>query len=410
MFDIIKRKKLFELNNFINDEKIWNKLQIFWIFAYLEKNTDTSITDAQKGFLYEFANNKISTINFEKITQRIDYIYIHYIIMLAIRYDYELCDKTLINMLSLPWNIFNIEHKSNESPVLLFVLENIKDKTLIQPKIQQNIKLYYENLMELSYDAKYTHIIFCMNNGIDDSIKLAKELLLDNCVESSYRKNIAVDYLISSCNEEYVDSLVLNITDEYALKYLATKLKKSNKNLIAKLLEYNADSDDQMLYVSELINLNSEEGIKIYLNYIQQNSKIPEYVEQRDNIYVNGATMSIRNISDISSLSLIEEMLLTAYSPDFKDMEWGLKSSLDDVIRKLSKINSQEIVDMLKRVINFNSHNIPLKTKCNYHIHTIEQYNLISRDESLTFEQAYEVIKDLDKLCEEYIKENKLGE
>lgn len=373
----------------------WESFHLIKIFEFIQSKTELKITDEQRSYIKRYFEKTINENDFSEIGNTNvkndeKMWHAHNIVMLIKKLEFTCPDETLLQMLALPWYIFDSSSSTGESPALEFISERISDKELLRERIVYNI-----NHIDLTPLEIQTHILYCLDNNISDAVDISVKLFYSTDEEAQHRKNTAVDYLIKYQGDKFVDNLVKDTCDLELLRYLAHTLRTDNLKLISILLKANAQSNNKMLFVSDLIKLNNCDGIQIYLDYLYENNAIPEYKENPDSAYSYAeVTRSIRDISDISLLEQVKQLIVCAHRKNFKDIEtWGLKGNLYYAISNLYHIDKMRVSEMLALLIKEYADNDELMFSCNYHLKRIEELDSIIDEKPWTFDKSFDYIQ-----------------
>lgn len=362
----------------------------------LEQNrTDIEIDESQKRYIDDYLKNQMQIINFENYSENViemndtKYIFAHGLIRFATQVNFNFSDEKLLEMLVLPWYMFVSLTSTGESGTLKFITSRITDSMKLQEKILENIRE-----KKLAPLAAQTHLLYCLENKLLDAVDLAVNLFYSDLEEAKHHKNTAVDYLLAVKGNKFVDSLVLQITDQDLLRYLAHCLKTDNINLINKMVVENKKSESQVLFLKELIELNNRYALKTYLNLAKRANALPDH--HADNSRIGEITMSIRTINDISLIDIISALFEVCYAEGFADEEsFGLKGALDAVINKFTQTDEISTKEMLTNITRNHPRNAKLISICNWHLNNIEKLITVSNDlpweleETIVFLQSH---------------------
>ncbi len=371
----------------------WDDIQFISLVEFLETKDKFDLDDIQRRYLQEKFEKIITEVNFETIDYKKfnDYdsrisLNVRFVITLISKYDFQCDEETILEMLMIPWFMFNDSNTSGSSAVLSFVASIIKNKKKLHDRIIENLQ--YKNL---NIFAQETHLIYCLDNNISIAVKNAVDLFKSTESEAIHRKDVAIKYLLKFKDEQFVDALISDQTEDEVLEYLVPYLKISNSKLISELLLRNQNSSDYFLFVRELIELNNVYGLKKYIDFVKEKLTIPELSDEFSGCDI---TFQLRKITDESLMADILSILPLAYTSNFNDKDdvWGLKASLDYVITNISRDKPEVIYGILNEYLNADELCDELKFRLNYYIQICENTFSTLTDGSWSFDQAYDYI------------------
>lgn len=368
----------------------WEAFSIYQIIHILQQNDNIEVSQKQQDILTEYFMKMVTTTNFQEVPLNDYTIYIaKQMVFLIEQFNFNISDEKLLEFLALPWYVFESSTSSAESETLNYIKQRIQDNNKLHEKIISNL-----TSGDLNPYAMQAHIFYCLENKITDAVEVARDFLTERSSENSSLKNSAVEYLIAVKGENYVDDLVNESMDEHLLRYLSIKLKRDNNNLKKMLVQRNMESDDNLLFLEELIKLNSKYAMETYIKVAKEKGGIPDKHEHSSR--VPEVTHAIRDITDLSLLDYVGELLVLSLTEGFEDNDsFGLFSSSIGAIRNLSRIDAVSVKAKLAKLIEDNPRNDILNTQCNYYISDIDKQINISSDIPWDEDKALEFIRKI---------------
>lgn len=351
----------------------WEVFRIYEICRMFENRENIEVSLAQQEYLETYFYKTIADINFEELNKT-QFNIAKCIILLQNRFKFVISDEKLLEMLILPWYVFVSSTSSGGSETLDFVMQNIYDKNALRKKIIYNIKN-----KKLDPEAAQTHILYCENEELQEGVDIAVSLFKNTSDEAKWRKNCTADYLIVVKGEGFVNNLVDDTIDNDFLKYLSHKIKDENDKIIAIMVKRNNTSEDQLLFLSELLRLNNRYALEMYYELAKEANALPDLLPEGS--HIEPITMSIREINDISLSDVIISLFKLCFSVGFKDKEsFGLRGSLDTVINNLIQVEKFKIKEMLTILINDCPDNEKLVSTCYWYLKNIDRLIDVSSD------------------------------
>jgi len=373
----------------------WEEFCTREMYRILKNNKNDIEPNAEQiQYIDDYLKTKFAVIDLEDYSEiALDkdnnkYEFIRHIVALAIKIDFSFTDDKLLEMLMLPWYVFDSSTSPGESKTLNFVNERISDADKLKSQIVINIQTKTLDTM-----AMYTHIIYCHEKGLDYAVNIAKDLLKSQSENAKWRKNIAVDYLIENKGFSYIDNFILQFADDELLKYLATKLTGNNEHFITKLIERNEQSENQDIFLSELIKLNTKYGLQTYFELAKAKNSIPDFSE--DESQVVAITEAIRNVNDICLLPELAELIVLCFSSDFKDKSsFGLESGINTAINNIMQVDNEATKEFLDNLLLDNPNNGKILTFCNWHLRDVDRGILVASDRPWGVRETMDFLKE----------------
>ncbi|WP_027399864.1 metallophosphoesterase [Anaerovorax odorimutans] len=351
----------------------WEDFQICEMCRMLENRETFTVSAVQQEYLETYFQQITSKVNFEEINDTTIY-YARRIILLHSRFNFVISDEKLLEMLMLPWYVFVSSTSSGDSETLNFVMQNISDKNELRGRILYNIK--NKNLNPL---AAQTHILYCEKEELPDGVDIAVDLFKNTSEEAKWHKNSAVDYLVTVKGEKFVSNLVDDSIDDDFLKYLICKIKKENDKIVALMVKRNGESENQLLFLRELLRNNNRYALQKYYELAKAANALPDLLPKGD--HIEETTLAIREIKDISLSDLICNLFKLCYSEGFKDKDsFGLRGVLDNVICNFIQVDKYCTKEILTTLINDSSNNENILSKCYWHLKDIDRLIAVSSD------------------------------
>lgn len=368
----------------------WDVFSISKICEVLRNREQVNITSEQEKFIREYYNDKIETIDFEILEQNnpeheLLFMQAKQVFFLMKMFNFPCRDEKLLEMVMLPWYIFEPSTGNSESETLKFIMQRISDTNKLQEKIINNLKT-----KELSPLAAHTHIVYCLEKNLPHAAKISENLFKSKDTNAVWCRNTAVDYLIATKGYKYVDELIgrLDSPDTDLLNHLAYRMKSNNECLIAKLIEGNENSTDYKLYLENLIRLNTRYGLEKYIEIVKKENILPDISES------TCITEAIGEICNIELIDCISALLVICYSENFIDKkDFGLKWSLGNAINKLIQHDAKKVKETLLYLIEQYGDNKDLIQKSYWHLREADMILDKSNDLPWKVEKTIEFIK-----------------
>lgn len=364
----------------------WGNISINEISRMFQNHEQIEVSLAQQKYLETYFYNKIENVNFEKLSKTQFYI-VRQIILLHNKFKFVIRDDKLTEMLMLPWYVFVSSTSLSDSETLNFVSQNISDTSKLRKKIIYNIKN-----KKLDPLTAHTHILYCANEELVEGVDIAIDLFRNTSEEARGFKNCTIDYLITVKGDDFVNNLVDETIDDDFLKYLSYKIKNKNDKIIAIMIKRNSESDDQLLFLIELLKLNNRYALEKYYNLAKEANTLPDLLPEGS--HIEEITMAIREINDISLIDVIFNLIKLCFSDGFKDKEnFGLRGSLGTVINNFIQVDKVYTKEMLISLINDCEDNERLISTCNWHLKNIEHLINVSSDMPWNLETTLTFLK-----------------
>ena len=357
----------------IMDNIDWEEFSIREICDMLQNRELIDVSLAQQEYLETYFYKKIECINFEKLSKA-QLVIVRNIILLQNKFKLAIRDDILVEMLMLPWYAFVLSASSSESETLNYIMQNISDMNKLREKIVYNIKN-----KKLNPITAQTHILYCAKEELTEGVDIAIDLFRNTSEKAKWYKDCTVDYLITVKGEGFVNNLVDETIDNDFLKYLSYKIKMENDNIIAIMVKRNNESEDQLLFLNELLKLNNRYALEKYYKLAKEANTLPDLLPEGS--YIEEITTAIEEINDISLNDIISNLIKLCYSEEFKDKEiFGLRRSLDAVINNYTQVDKVFVKNMMTSIINDCEDNEKLISTCNLHLKNVERLIDVSSD------------------------------
>ncbi len=369
----LNKQRIIDFFEYIN----WERFFAIELYHMLNDYQNILIDEKQVVFIHNFLNNQFSNIDFENYNKN-EEIFIMYLVTIAIKTDFIFEDKKLIEMITFP-DVFYFMHNFD---ILNFVKQKVNDKQKLKNKILKNMK----NKKLEPYAAR-EHMLYCLENNLDDVVDIAVEILKNENEEIEMAKDVAVKYLQKIKGDKFIDNLVSKINDRNSLSILSYNLKTNNTKLIEKLRIENENSDDKKLFLIELIHLNSRYGIEKYFEIAKKENK-PIYLGEND-IINRRMIREIENISDIKLIDVVAKLVELCYSVNFHDAEdFGLNEAIWIVVRNFVQSDKSITKKTLTELVEQNPEKSKLISACNYYLNIIEEAIIDENDRCWSVEET----------------------
>ncbi len=367
----------------------WEDFSIREICSIFQNREHIEVSIVQKEYLKTYFYKTITDVNFEELNETQFYI-VRQIIILQNEFKFVICDDKLTEMLMLPSYAFLSSTTSGNSEALNFVIQNISDKNKLREKIVYNIKN-----IKLNPLAAQTHILYCANEELIEGVDISIDLFRNTSEDAKWHKNCTVDYLIKVKGEQFVNNLVDETIDNDFLRYLFYKIKNENDKIIAIMVKRNSESENQLLFLFELLKINNRYALDKYYKLAKKANTLPELLPGVS--HIEEITMAIREINDISLNDVIFNLIKLSYSDGFKDKEsFGLRGSLDAVINNFIQVDKVYIKEMLISLINDCQNNEKIISTCYWHLKNIDRLIDVSSDTPWNMETILTFMKSLE--------------
>lgn len=278
---------------------------------------------------------------------------------LILHLDYELHEKTLLQLTELPTFVFN----GNKDDKKYEYLESKLNKEQIKERLIDNVKNGRVKDMVLKDHFNY----FCKER--DSSLaSYALEVCKESAEFSSLRRS-AWEYLYNVFGAEFFTSEVIPYANgEFLIEINSVCKDISREQMRIRMEEeYGKHSNAQLL--AHMIILGSEMGLEEYVRYLKDNKRPPE------NNYggFDGPTEAIATISNPGMLHYLEELLIVTLDDGFKDLSWsGLTSTLTTAFINCGKIAPVEAITIVEKHKPSVEENEDKYRRCNYIVNEIE--------------------------------------
>lgn len=233
--------------------------------------------------------------------------------------------------------------------------ERINDLTDIQNNFQIT--------MEKSIDEQSSIILNELNNKIENSIKINKELLYKNI--DDIKNKILQYHTINNDDEENMYDLSIikphNLKDNYYIKQsnlyeenfeyiknlLQTKLYNTNNDLIDRIRIYSSETDTSY---KKLLSSKHDNGLLSILN----NEFITKYVNNKDNLtnFINVYKTKVeKNINDTINTSINNlQNVIQPLQLNIQDTNKQLQSNINEYKENISTINEYIKTDIVNNL------------------------------------------------------------
>jgi len=376
-------------------EKIvnWEGYLLSKICKTLKENNNLYVSDIQKAQLADYCNSNLQEYSFIEDVTYIDesytYTYKGYYLSFLLQYFNFPCDVQILLQLTMYPFIYEFDDNGNFHSSYfnaITQLEKIVDKDLLVNKVKQDIQN-----QQLPNFLIERHLEFCTENKIFE----AKELATNVCIGEydRYTKTRAVNYLFGVFGTDYVFKHVLDTADDELLEYISShQVTINDARLVNRLLERANALKDKTKFLSQLIRLQSEEGLRTYYELTLEANALPDYTD--DNSNCGHITEAISSIEKPELLQLLVKLVKLRFTLNFKDAKFfGLYNSLSKAFKNIGTgSNYETVVSLMKLTIEENENNENLKSFCN---HIIENLNNI---ESINSERAWPFDEVIQKL------------
>ena len=288
-------------------------------------------------------------------------------------------------MLCLPHGLFAATQDYATELFPTYITKNLSTQD-ISTRVQQNLKT-----KKLFGDVEDAHLRYCQEHNLADGVELA-EVICQNPENKEWEKRIALEYLLKIKGEEYIYEHFLPTQDTELLSMIANSLfQKRNPKLEQCLVEQNQNSENPLFYLSYLIKMSSEYGLRRYYELAKESNSTPDY-GQDDNI--GFITESIETIKSVNHLPRLVMLIHLRFAKDFRDRDiQGLYYSLHKALENIAIDNYEAVLYELQNIIKDESENQQLLAFCNNTIESIKEQHYNQKDTPWSIEEAVRFIK-----------------
>lgn len=186
------------------------------------------------------------------------------------------------------------------------------------------------------------HIEFCLSRGYDDILKEAGELCADSHAGSGIR-SIALKYVLTLADQDYVRDVILPCADEDILLEIDREYTELPSNILCAAMEREFAKNHSMTLMAHLITMGSRLAIEYYAAQVKKLNCPPGH----DNILA--PTDAIGTIRDPQFLPQLGEMLETVLGTHFIDNKLiSLHHKLSQSLVNCGATAPQEVSELIK--------------------------------------------------------------
>lgn len=370
----------------------WEDFSIAFIYDLIKNDKENFVlTKTQLNYVHKYCTDKLSVINiiesitYENESTKISFVSM-YIAFFISKFNLAVNSSLLLDLLYWPNFIF-AENPSYEKEFPIYLTAQI-DKNLLTKRVKENIAS-----LTLHGHIAQVHIEYCRANNLDYAIKLAMSVVKELNSGNVERRD-ALIYLESMIGINFIIENYLCSDDEKLGNLVIENFRLTkNKYIMEEMIQRNKKSDNKKLYLIELIEMESEYGLDVYINLAKENNSIPDY-SGPDSGSFNELTESISKISEITLLPQLSELIELLFKEGFIDSKYfGLYNSLTKAIRNLAHHNYNQVADFLKKKLIGKTISIELVSFCNYLLKDIENTYFNNEDKPLSISEVKKYLK-----------------
>lgn len=333
--------------NFVENIKSWKRFSICKIYRILsQRDNNIIVSKEQQTIIREFCDNQIQSAklndeitggNDESCTYNLK-LFCFFSSYFSFKYSKEITKELTV----LPKHLFDKVY-DNDCIFSEYITENLSNEELFEC-VKYNI-----NNHTLRLSSQIEHIKFCKQHNKNYALKLAKQICFDPQIDE-YDKRVALEYFDaifkdSENNYKYIYSMFLETNDEKLLNAIVDVTIRGNSPLLIKRLEEeNKKSDNKEKYLTELIKLQSQYGLKRYYEIAKEKMSIPDY--NNKNQYIT--TEIISEISSVELIPILIELKDLLFTEGFEDVKFfGLYNSLLHAFQNIAIEHNDEVIHAL---------------------------------------------------------------
>ena len=242
---------------------------------------------------------------------------------------------------------------------------------LSSEKISSQIKFLFDRSDTICDKVKLEFLHYCMENKLNYAVPYAEQLCLDNNQSFYYE---AIDYIFLVCGYRYVCEKFLETDNSDLLCIIISKIMVIEdaddilKMLKEKIEEKIQTTDKPELFLSFLIEMNSEAGLKKYFEIItKNNSTIGNYA------IMPFTERCFASIHDVSLLNIIDDIRRVRYSYGFKDTNFcTLQDSLYKAYCNIAKSEPEIVAEHMHTALKSKEITDSERSFCNLVLVTIK--------------------------------------
>lgn len=261
-------------------------------------------------------------------------------VQLAVMLEIPLNDIDLSKLTAIPWYAFS----DKEDVKKYLYLEKTFSESALVTQVVKDVQSDSVDPNTLAKHIDYLRECHC--NEIADS---AREKCIQEDKDTELSRS-AVKYLHDMFGSEYIGHEVLPYCSSDLMKCIAQMFDDIDqgelKSAMEKVYSQKYDTDIQ----AYLITFNCKSALEDYVEYVRNTKSVP----QNDGNPIGGTTVAISCINDLDLVSLLEELIKIAFSPDFKDREYNsLSGSLYKAFENCAKTDYNRILSLIDDLSNY---------------------------------------------------------
>ena len=348
----------------------WKQYIIYKSYKLLKTNRNIEITEEKKILFEEYCNEQLKEIDFQNDVHENENNTLSFsrrlilFIFFSVFFDFKYEKDTYLKMLLVPYYLFETDNL-NHSKFPSYVVSR-----LTESELESQVKYNLANERMCS-DVVDMHIRFCEEKNLDFGVSAAENICADE-TSDSWRKYNCIKYLEQIKGHSYIYDKFLDTEDETLIeKIVYVTAKYKDARLKERLESLNKASQDKRAYLSTLILLNSQYGLKQYYEIAKSEMKSTNITEKTN---IDSTVEAIAAVNDINLLNDLGDLRILLFTPGFEDKEdFGLYSSLYKAYKNLANIDCFKVKDHLEACLKKENISDNEKHFCNSLLQDIEQ-------------------------------------
>ena len=241
------------------------------------------------------------------------------------RYNFEYPENVLLDMLEFEFST------GGERVGFKYITKGV-EKRKVDKRVEENL-----NSRELPWQVFENHIEYCIENNISNCIESVGKYL-ENKNNFENERNLAAKYLIKYMKlDKFIKKYFVNLEINMQRNVIGLIIEKDPKILndwLIERLNKTNKNENKMFYAQYLILADKKEGYEYYIKYLKKNNR-----PYKDRRYFGGINEKLGQISNISMIEWLIEIVQITINPKFKDDTFD--SIYNNVRKSIINIGSQ---------------------------------------------------------------------